>query len=108
MGDGELNRSCVMSFFKMIAKPAAVALTVASMACMAATAQAQSGKRIVVAMAPTDVSPVQEAKPARGPAPAMMAPRAKRVAATVAPAAKSGTPDCFWCNRTVYITGLSL
>jgi hypothetical protein len=108
MGDGELNRSCVMSFFKMIAKPAAVALTVVSMACTAATAQAQSGKRIVVAMAPADVSPVQEAKPVRAPAPAMIAPRAKRVASTVAPAAKSGTPDCFWCNRTVYITGLSL
>ena len=97
-----------MSFFKMIAKPAAVALTVASMACMAPTAQAQSVKRVVVAMAPADVSPVQEARPVQKPAPAMTAPRAKRVAATVAPAAKSGTPDCFWCNRTVYITGLSL
>jgi len=96
-----------MSFFKMIAGPAAVALTVASMACMAPTAQAQSGKRVVVAMAPTDLSPVQEAKPVHKPA-AMTAPRAKRVAASVAPAAKSGTPDCFWCNRTVYITGLSL
>jgi hypothetical protein len=96
-----------MSFFKMIAKPAAVALTVASMACMAATAQAQSGKRVVIAMAPTDVSPVQEARPVQKPAPAMTAPRAKRLA-TIAPAAKSGTPDCFWCNRTVYITGLSL
>jgi hypothetical protein len=107
MGDGELNRSCVMSFFKMIAKPAAVALTVVSMACMAATAQAQSGKRVVVAMAPSaDLSPVQEAKPVHAPAPPT-APRAKRVAAMVAPAAKTGTPDCFWCNRTVYISGLT-
>ena len=94
-----------MSFFKMIAKPAAVALTVVSMACMAATAQAQSGKRVVVAMAPADLSPVQEARPVH--APAMTAPRAKRVAAMVAPAAKNGTPDCFWCNRTVYISGLT-
>ena len=96
-----------MSIFKMIAKPAAVALTIVSMACMAATAQAQSGKRIVVAMAPADLSPVQEAKPAQTPAPAMTAPRAKRVAAAVAPA-KTGTPDCFWCSHTVIITGLSM
>jgi hypothetical protein len=97
-----------MSFFKMIAKPAAVALTVVSMACMAATAQAQSGKRVVVAMAPSaDLSPVQEAKPAQASGPAMTAPRAKRVAAMVAPAAKTGAPDCFWCNRTVYISGLT-
>ena len=95
-----------MSIFKMIAKPAAVALTVFSMACMAATAQAQSGKRVVVAMAPADL-PVQEAKPVHTPAPAMIAPRAKRVAAIVVPAAKTGNPDCFWCNRTVYISGLT-
>jgi hypothetical protein len=96
-----------MSFFKMIAKPAAVALTVVAIACTAATAQAQSGKRIVVAMAPADVSPVQEAAPMRAPAPAMTAPRAKRVATAVAPA-QTGTPDCFWCNAKVIITGLSM
>jgi len=96
-----------MSFYKMIAKPTAVALTVVSMACMAATAQAQSGKRIVVAMAPADVSPGQEAKPVRTSAPAMTAPRAKRVAAISVPAAKTDNPDCFWCNRVVYISGLS-
>jgi len=94
-----------MSFFKMIAKPTAVALTVVSMACMAATAQAQSGKRIVVAMAPADVSPVQEAKSVRTAAPAMAAPRAKRVAAISV--AKVENPDCFWCNRVVYISGLN-
>ena len=105
IGGGELNRSCVMSFFKMIAKPAAVALTVVSMACTVATAQAQSGKRIVVAMAPADVSPGQEAKPMRASAPAMTAPRAKRVAAVAVSAAK--TDDCFWCNRVVYISGLN-
>jgi hypothetical protein len=105
MGDGELKRNCVMSIFKMIAKPTAVALTVVSMACMAGTAQAQSGKRLIVAMASAD--PVQDAKPALTPAPAMTAPSAKRVAAVVAPA-KTGTPDCFWCNRTVVITGLSM
>jgi hypothetical protein len=105
MGGGELNRSCVMSFFKMIAKPTAVALTVVSMACLAATAQAQSGKRIVVAMAPTDVSPVQEAKPVRTST--MTAPRAKRVASIAVSAAKGENPDCFWCNRVVYISGLN-
>jgi 2-phospho-L-lactate guanylyltransferase (CobY/MobA/RfbA family) len=93
-----------MSIFRM-AKPAAVALTVLSMTSMAATAQAQSGKRVVVAMAPADLPLVQEAKPA--PVRAMTAPRAKHVASVVAAAAKSGIPDCFWCNRTVYVSGLS-
>jgi hypothetical protein len=95
-----------MSFFKMIAKPAAVALTVVSMTLIAAAAQAQPVKRVVVAMAPTDQSLVQEAKPVQAAAPALIAPRAKRVAATVAPAA-TGNPDCFWCNRKVYISGLT-
>jgi len=96
-----------MSFFKMLAKPTAVALAVIAMACTAATAQAQSGKRIVVAMAPADVSPVQDAKPVRAPATAMTAPRAKRVATAIAPA-KTGAPDCFWCTAKVTITGLSM
>jgi hypothetical protein len=93
-----------MSNFKMIAKLAAVALTVASMSSMTATAQAQSEKRVVVAMAPTDVSPT-EAKPMRAPAPAMHAPRAKRVAVAAVRAPKAD--DCFWCNRTVIISGLT-
>jgi hypothetical protein len=92
-----------MSFFKKIAMPAALALTVVSMSGMTA-AQAQSGKRMVVAMAPTDIATTQEAKPARVAAPAMVAPRAKRVAVA---APKADKPDCFWCNRTVYISGLT-
>jgi hypothetical protein len=96
-----------MPIFTMIAKPAAVALAIVSMACMVATAQAQSTKRLTVAMAPSAPSPVQEAKPVHTSAPAMIAPRAKRVAATVAPAATSRKPDCFWCNRQVYISGLT-
>jgi hypothetical protein len=92
-----------MSIFKTLAKPAAVALTVASMACMAATAQAQSGKRIVVAMAPADQA-VQEFAPVPAPA-RVAAPRARHVAAVVAP--KTANPDCFWCNRVVYISGLN-
>lgn len=92
-----------MSFFKKIAMPAALALTVVSMSGMTA-AQAQSGKRLVVAMAPTDVSPAQEAKPVRAAAPAPVAPRAKRIAVA---APKAEKPDCFWCNRTVYISGLT-
>jgi len=91
-----------MSFFKKLAMPAALALTVVSMGMTAV--QAQSGKRIVVAMAPTDVSPADEAKPMRAAAPAVVAARAKRVA-VVAP--KAEKPDCFWCNRTVYISGLT-
>jgi hypothetical protein len=94
-----------MSFFKMIAKPTAVALTVVAMACTAATAQAQSGKRIVVAMAPTDVSPAPEAKSVRAAAPVMTAPRAKRVATA---AATTRAPDCFWCTAKVTVTGLSM
>jgi hypothetical protein len=91
-----------MSFFKKIAMPAALVLTVVSMGPM--TAQAQSGKRMVVAMAPADVSPSQDAKPARAAAPAMVAPR-KRVASVAAPKAEKA--DCFWCNRPVYISGLT-
>jgi hypothetical protein len=96
-----------MSILKMIAKPAAVVLTVASMACMAATAEAQSTKRVVIAMAPADQSPMQEAaKPAQTHAAATVAPRAKHVA-MIARAPKSENSDCFWCNRTVYISGLT-
>ncbi|WP_426425247.1 hypothetical protein [Bradyrhizobium genosp. A] len=91
-----------MSFFKKIAMPAALALTVVSMSGMTAV-QAQSGKRMVVAMAPTDVSPADEAKPMRA-APAVVTPRAKHVAVA---APKAEKPDCFWCNRTVYISGLT-
>ena len=93
-----------MPIFKMIARSAAVALTVASMTCVAATAQAQSAKRLAVAMATP--SSALEAKPVHTSAPAMNVPRAKRVAATVAPAT-SRNPDCFWCNRKVYISGLT-
>lgn len=92
-----------MSFFKKIAMPTVLALTIVSMSGVTAV-QAQSGKRIVVAMAPTDVSPADEAKPARAAAPAMVAPRAKRLAVA---APKAEKPDCFWCNRTVYISGLT-
>jgi hypothetical protein len=90
-----------MSFFKKIAMPAALALTVVSMGSMTA-AQAQSGKRMVVAMAPADVSPSQDAKPARAAAPAVVR---KRVAVVAAPKAEKA--DCFWCNRPVYISGLT-
>jgi hypothetical protein len=91
-----------MSFFKEFAIPAAVVLSVVSMGSMNA-AQAQSGKRIVVAMAPADLSPAQEAKPMRA---APVAPRARHVA-IAAPAARADKPDCFWCNRSVYISGLT-
>jgi hypothetical protein len=93
-----------MPIFNMIAKPAMVALTLVSIGCMGATAHAQSTKKIVVAMAPADVSVTTEAKPARR-AQAATTPRAKRVA--VASAAKSEKPDCFWCNRTVIISGVT-
>jgi hypothetical protein len=96
-----------MSFFRKIAKPAVVALMVSSMACMAATAQAQSMKRVTVAMAPADLSPVQEATPARPSAPAITAPRAKRLAVAAERAGKPEKPECFWCNRTVYISGVT-
>jgi hypothetical protein len=93
-----------MSIFNMIAKPAVIALTLVSMGSMGATAHAQSTKKIVVAMAPADGSVESEAKPARR-AQAMTAPRAKRV--SVASAAKTEKPDCFWCNRTVIISGVT-
>lgn len=93
-----------MSIFNMIAKPAAVALTLVSIGCMGATAHAQSTKKIVVAMAPANESISTEAKPARH-AQAATAPLVKRV--TVASAAKTEKPDCFWCNRTVIISGVT-
>jgi len=92
-----------MSFFKKIAMPAALVLTVVSMSGVTAV-QAQSGKRIVVAMAPADVSPTDEAKPVRAAGPAIVAPRTKHVAVA---APKTEQPECFWCNRTVYISGLT-
>ncbi|WP_407158064.1 hypothetical protein [Bradyrhizobium sp. STM 3557] len=94
-----------MPIFKMVAKPAVVAVTLISIACMGATAQAQSTKKIVVAMAPSDASVESTTRPARAHAQAMTTSRAKRVA--VASAAKSEKPDCFWCNRTVYISGVT-
>jgi hypothetical protein len=94
-----------MSIFNMIAKPAVVALMLISIGCMGSTAQAQSTKKIVVAMAPADASVESAAKPARARVQAMATPRAKHVA--VASAAKTEKPDCFWCNRTVYISGLT-
>ena len=93
-----------MSIFNMIAKPAVVALTLVSIGCMGATAHAQSTKKIVVAMAPADVSITTDAKPARR-AQVATAPHAKHV--TVASAAKTEKPDCFWCNRTVIISGVT-
>jgi hypothetical protein len=97
-----------MPIFKMIAKPAAVALAVVSMTCVVATAQAQPAKRLAVAMATAAPSPVQETKAVHASTLAMIVPRAKRVVTTVAPAATtSRNPDCFWCNRQVYISGLT-
>lgn len=93
-----------MPFFNLIAKPAVIALTLVSVGFMGAAAHAQSTKKIVVAMAPSDVSVGSEAKPARH-AQAMTSPRVKRV--TVASAAKTEKPDCFWCNRTVIISGVT-
>jgi hypothetical protein len=98
------NRSCVVSIFNMLAKPAVVALTLVSIGSLGATAHAQPTKKIVVAMAPADGSVESDAKPARR-AHAMTAPRAKRV--SVASAAKIEKPDCFWCNRTVIISGVT-
>ena len=89
-----------MTFFKMIAKPTAVALMVVSMAC---AAQAQSGKRIVLAMAPTDVAPVADSAPVQKPA-SVTVVRAKRVASIAAPAAQA---DCFWCNQITHISGMN-
>jgi len=94
-----------MPIFNMIAKPAVVALTLVSIGCMGATAHAQSTKKIVVAMAPADASIESAAKPARARAQAMTTSRARHVA--VASAAKTEKPDCFWCNRTVYISGVT-
>lgn len=96
-----------MSIFNMIAKSAAIALTVVSLGSITATAQAQSGKRLVVAMVSTDVDTVEEARPARAPARAMVGLRAKHVAALAAPVAQTEKSDCFWCNRTVYISGVT-
>jgi hypothetical protein len=94
-----------MSSFKFTTKLVAVSLAAVSMACMAGVAQAQSGKPVVVAMAPADVSPVQQAKPMRTAVPAVIAPSRKHIVATAA--AKPAKSDCFWCNRTVYVSGMT-
>jgi hypothetical protein len=106
MGEcSKANRSCVMPIFNIIAKPAAVALTLFAVGCMAATAQAQPAKRVVVAMAPSDVSVAAAPATPRMSARAASAPRAKHYAS--ASSAKTVKPDCFWCNRTVYISGMT-
>lgn len=98
-----------MSAFKAVSKVSAVLLTLAAMGGVATTAQAQSTKRIVVAMVPTDASAAPEQPAVRATAQAAATPRvlrAKRVA--LAPAApKVEKADCFWCNRPVYISGLT-
>jgi hypothetical protein len=93
-----------MSISNLIAKPAAIVLTVISMGCMVATAQAQTGKRMIVAMAPADVGTTPETNQVRVHE-RMSAPRAKHIA--LAPVAKTDKPDCFWCNRTVLISGVT-
>ena len=93
-----------MSISNLVAKPAAIVLTVVSMGFMAATAQAQTGKRMIVALAPTDAGTTVETSQPRAPE-HMSAPRAKHVA--LARVAKTEGSDCFWCNRTVIISGVT-
>lgn len=88
-----------MSFLTMSATLAAVTLPLVSIGCVTpAAAQAQpttQATRIVVAMAAADA-------PARPQA--VVAPRVRH--ATRASAASPGNSDCFWCVRTVYVSGL--
>ena len=93
-----------MSISKLIAKPAAIVLTLVSMGCMTATAQAQTGKRIVVAMAPANVTASTETDQVQSRERARTQ-RARHVA--LARVAKTENSDCFWCNRTVFISGVT-
>jgi hypothetical protein len=104
-----------MISYNIPAKLVAVVLAVASMSCASVPARAESGislwlDSIFAAPAKPVVTPpanrasaMHDVKPVR-----LVAPRgaaAKPVVfATAAPASRS---DCFWCNRPIFVSGLS-
>jgi hypothetical protein len=96
-----------MTVLNQLAKPAALFLLFASMTCVSGPARAETGWLWFdsVFAAPT-VAPVppllRRPKPARV---ATMTPGTKPIlVSAVSPRLKS---DCFWCNRPVYVSGLS-
>jgi hypothetical protein len=89
-----------MTALHQIAKPAALFLVLASMTCVSGSARAETGWLwFDSAFATPTHHYVQRARPAR------VSSVAKPIlVSAVAPQPRS---DCFWCNRPVYVSGLS-
>jgi hypothetical protein len=98
-----------MTVLDQLAKPAALFLVFASITCASGPARAETGLLWFdsVFAAPT-VAPASAQLYFRRPKPARvmtMAPVSKPIlVSAVSPRLKS---DCFWCNRPVYVSGLS-
>ena len=98
-----------MTVLDQLAKPAALFLVLISMTCVAGPVRAETGWLWFdsVFAAPT-VAPApgrpffQRSKPVRL---TNVAPVAKPI--LVSAAAPRLRSDCFWCNRPVYVSGLS-
>lgn len=98
-----------MTVRNQVAKPAALFLLLAAATCVSGPARAETGwlwfDSVFAAptAAPASVPPFfRRSKPARV---TTVAPVAKPIlVSAVSPRLKS---DCFWCNRPVYVSGLS-
>jgi hypothetical protein len=102
------NRSLLMSVYKNAAKlVGALVLVASSMAAVPGSAQAETGWLWYdsVFAAPTAAPTAIPARRARPFQVAAIAPAARPV--QVSAVAPSSSSDCFWCNRRVYISGLS-
>lgn len=98
-----------MTVFNGIAKPAALLLALGTMTCMSTAAQAGAGwlwfDTVFASPAGSPVTVphrVQRAKPGRV---ATQLPVAKPILVSAVSARRRS--DCFWCNRPVFISGLS-
>src|SRR5438105_9825860 len=98
-----------MTSVGQIAKPTALFLALVSMTCLSGVARAETGWLwfdSVLAAPTTRAAPahhyVQRAKPART---TTVTPVAKPI--LVSAVASQPRSYCFWCNRPVYVSGLS-
>lgn len=102
-----------MPAFGQIAKPAALIVAAATFLSVPGTARAETGwlwfdsvfAAPRVAPAPTGWRPAHAVRPARIARPAVTpAPTPKPILVS---AASDARPNCFWCGRPVYVSGLS-
>lgn len=104
-----------MISYNILAKLVAVVLAVASMSCAAVPARAESGfslwldsvfaapaKPAVTSPANRAPAAMHDVKPVR-----LVAPRGAAKPVVFATAAAASRSDCFWCNRPIFVSGLS-